>query len=133
MKSKTLKIISFIIIFLAATAIFTNKLSYSICGFSSNVTKENGEIIQNPYQGFYHIYAYALTDEDTKGAEAFAQKIKTDNPYSLALVEINLKNFSNRNLSDTALNQLETILSSSEKANKKLLLRIQWPSEPLFF
>jgi len=123
MKSKLIKILSFIIIFVAAAAFSTTKLSFNICSFSSNVTKESGEVIQNPYHGFYHIYAFALTDEDETKAVEFANRIKTNNPYSLALVEINLRNFSNRNLNEAALNQLETILSSTQKSDKKMILR----------
>lgn len=126
MKSKTLKMLSFIIILTISTAFNIRNLSFNQFGFSSKLTNESSEIIQNPYCGFYHIYAYSLTDDDISAAVNFAERIKTNNPYSLALVEINLKNFNNRSISDAALEQLETILSTSEKSGKKLILRFMY-------
>lgn len=133
MKSKSIKTIAFILLFISASLAGTNILSYNICGFSSYVTNESREVVQNPYMGFYHIYAYSLTDNDTSDTLSFCERIKTNNPYSLALIEINLKNFSNSNLSETALNQLETILSSCENANKNIILRFlyDWDGKAL--
>ena len=117
--------ISFILFIIIGikTNYFYTELTYLPYTFSSNVPKEVRDFTQNPYNGFYNLYGYSLTDEDTSKAEIVARNITQKDNYSLCLLEINLKNFSNCAISENALTQLETIFSNCEAANKKLLLR----------
>lgn len=136
-KKKILLILIIIIFILFSIALPTSVYIYlkyfSInTSYSSKVTKENSQFVQNPYQGFYHLYGFSLTDDNTDKAAALSDTIINDN-YSLALLEINLKNFNSQNLSDNALSQLETLLSSCEASDKKLIIRFlyDWDGKAL--
>ena len=84
---------------------------------------ETDAALGNPYEGMYHIYAYTLTDEDFSSTADIAADLEGDE-YRLALVEVNLRNFSDKELSVTALEQLNNILSVFDASDKSLILRL---------
>ncbi|MFR5401350.1 MAG: DUF4874 domain-containing protein [Lachnospira sp.] len=80
------------------------------------------EVLHNPYCGWYQIYGYTLTDEsqtagqnpawsvlDTKISAAVAQSESAND--RLALLQINLKQFADRDLTENALAELKHILT----------------------
>ncbi|MGN9060335.1 DUF4832 domain-containing protein [Mediterraneibacter faecis] len=96
----------------------SNRITYTTEPFS-----ESTEILSNPYQGFYHMIGYTLSD-DYIPTDNFSYQ--TDSyTDSLALVEINLKNYRTTEISETGLTQLDNILTSwsQSPANTKLILR----------
>ena len=72
--------------------------------FTAEKFSESNEVLENPYQGYYHIIGYTLNDTD----EAIASHADTYSD-SLVLLEINLKNYKNTDISEHALSQLEQI------------------------
>lgn len=90
--------------------------------FSPAVFAESTEPVPNPYCGFYHLYGYRLQEEDTSRAEDLAAVIAED-AYTIALLQINLRDYRTQNLTSTALAQLDTLFSSCEDAGKKLIVR----------
>lgn len=77
---------------------------------------ESTQLLDNPYQGFYRIYRYTLSDE--------APPVETATPpVSLALLEINLKQYRGGRISEKGLAQLEEILGAWAGAHTKLILR----------
>ena len=92
------------------------------------------EVLHNPYCGWYQIYGYTLTDEsqtagqnpawsvlDTKISAAVAQSESAND--RLALLQINLKQFADRDLTENALAELEHILTRWEESSCSLILR----------
>ena len=92
------------------------------------------EALHNPYCGWYQIYGYTLTDEsqtagqnpawsdlDTKISAAVAQSESAND--RLALLQINLKQFADRDLTENALAELEHIFNSWEESSCSLILR----------
>ena len=92
------------------------------------------EVLHNPYCGWYQIYGYTLTDEsqtagqnpawsvlDTKISAAVAQSESAND--RLALLQINLKEFADRNMTQNALAELEHILNCWEESSCSLILR----------
>lgn len=77
--------------------------------------------LDNPYCGWYQIYAYTLSDE-TPDTSAIDKSI-ADDPYRLALVQINLKLYRETPVSDMALSNLDSILSKWADSNKQIILR----------
>ena len=78
-------------------------------------------VISSPYQGLYRMYRYMLND-----SPCTQQQYQSDidsNPYTLALLEINLKTYRNTEISLFALHQCETILESWSHSHKKLIIR----------
>ena len=84
---------------------------------------ESNAPLQNPYCGFYHIIRYTLSDEYTPPDNlAYIIDSYTE---SLALLEINLKNYRKSEISEKGLAQLDDILNSWSQSPKgtKLILR----------
>ena len=92
------------------------------------------EVLHNPYCGWYQIYGYTLTDEsqtagqnpawsvlDTKISAAVAQSESAND--RLALLQINLKQFADRDLTENALAELKHILTRWEESSCSLILR----------
>ena len=68
--------------------------------FTAEKFSESNEVLENPYQGYYHIIGYTLNDTD----EAIASHADTYSD-SLVLLEINLKNYKNTDISEHALSK----------------------------
>lgn len=82
---------------------------------------ESTEPIPSPYQGLYRMYRYMLND-----SPCVEQQYLSDidsNPYTLALLEINLKNYRKTEISLSALHQCETIIKAWFHSDKKLIIR----------
>lgn len=101
--------------------VFTRRLNLK---YTPAVLEESTRELDNPYRGFYRMIGYILSD-DQKPAEAAAWCSENcdSNPYPLMLLEINLKNFSNSNISTKARNQLDKILKQCLLAKKQVILR----------
>lgn len=84
---------------------------------------ESSAPLPNPYQGFYHIIGYTLSDAYNPKTDFPGQPASYTEP--LVLVEINLNNYRASEISETGLSQLDDILTSWSKSpsNTKLLLR----------
>lgn len=94
------------------------RFSYTTESFS-----EGNEYLPNPYQGFYHIIGYTLSDSPLPEDELSSQIASYNAP--LALMEINLKNYNTTTISDNALKQLDSILTSwsQSPSHTHLILR----------
>ena len=101
--------------------VFTRHLNLK---YTPAVLEESARELDNPYRGFYRMIGYILSD-DRKPAEAAAWCSENcdSNPYPLMLLEINLKNYSNSNISTKARNQLDKILEQCLLAKKQVILR----------
>lgn len=97
---------------------FVNRISYTTESFS-----ESNEYLPNPYQGFYHIIGYTLSDEPVPTDEIDAQIASYRAP--LVLLEINLKNYRASGISEQGLRHLDTILTawSNTPSDTRLILR----------
>ena len=71
---------------------------------------ENSEILNNPYCGFYHLYGYLLSEEGRKPARQWCENMLANDSQSILLLQINLRHYSNKSISSSALDQLDTIL-----------------------
>lgn len=98
--------------------IWSNRITYMTESFS-----ESTKYLPNPYQGFYHIIGYTLSDDyDPADVPSYQTDSYTD---SLALLEINLKNYRTTEISQTGLSQLDDIFTSwsQSPSHTKLILR----------
>lgn len=82
---------------------------------------ESAAALENPYCGFYRIYAYRLngTLPDKNALSSAIEKA----PGRLALLQFNLRDWPNESLSEAALSQLDYILSAWASSDKQLILR----------
>lgn len=88
---------------------------------------ESTAYLDNPHIGYYHLYGYILKDETAYASPADVPNVpkpeEGGNGERLVLVQINLCRFKDRELTETALSQLHTILSAWCGADYSLLLR----------
>ena len=87
-------------------------------------SKESTADITNPFCGFYKINGYVLAEDKTaRDADIWCQRSCKDTPYPLMLLEINLRNYADQDLSANALSQLNRIFKICEKKKKQIILR----------
>lgn len=106
------------VLLICAWIAYTNRITYQTETFS-----ESTEYLANPYQGFYHIIGYMLSDDNIQTEDVSYQAASYTAP--LVLLEINLKNYRKTEISETGLAQLQDILTawSQSPSNTKLILR----------
>ena len=78
--------------------------------------------LDNPYQGWYHIYGYVLSDTELINVDDMQKAIAKDR-NQLVLVQINLLEYPDSEISALGLSQLETILLAWRDAGKQIILR----------
>ena len=85
---------------------------------------ETAEELDNPYQGYYNVYGFRLSEKG-KPLKDLDTVIEKDGDTKLVLIEINLNYYSDSEISDIGLMQLDTVLSKwSETAYSALCLRL---------
>lgn len=99
---------------------------------------ESTEYLDNPYIGYYSIYSYILKNRNEYATPGDVPYIPdpetTQNNEHLVQIQINLRQFKRRPLSDTALSQLDTILSAWYNTDYSLILRFvyDWHGDGLY-
>lgn len=92
---------------------------------------QNRRRVYQPYIGFYHMYGYVLGSDSLSNLPA-ASDSDAKNRQGIVMLEVNLQNFSNEDLSDSALSQLDTILSAWQRpwqsGDLTFSLRLGWKS-----
>ncbi len=84
---------------------------------------ESAEPLSNPYCGYFHLYGYRLSEDGTEPVVKWSSQMLEHDHQQLILLQINLRNYSDAPLSDSALEQLDCLLSQFTAANKQLILR----------
>ena len=109
-------------VFLAAlTLLFFWNRSRKIV-FTPETFRESTAVLRNPYQGFYRIFGYTLSDDGQHVQTPAADSIR-EYSFALVLLEINLRNYRTGAVSDSALAQLDAILKAWSQSDAQILLR----------
>ena len=104
--------LSYALPFTFITAVF----SYTSSGFAPA-----NDILNNPYCGWYDMFGYTISDASADTFDKRTQDyIQKSGSTRLVLLEINLKNFNNTELSDNALAQIDRIFTMWVKARMLL-------------
>lgn len=135
--SKTKRVVAIIAVLVAlaligAGVVWVVQLRYRGVAYRAFPQAETTAELNNPYQGFYTIFGFRLSDEEDPLANLDAL-VASEGEQRLALVEINLNAFSDRAISSVGLQQLETILSKWSSSDKHLILRFlyDWDGQNL--
>ena len=91
--------------------------------FEAAEQSESTDAVSNPYCGFYHLYGYQLSEEGNTPAKKWVSSVLANDDNYIVLLQINLVNYKNKPISDSALSQLDSIISSFAAANKQIILR----------
>ena len=90
--------------------------------FTPEAFWESTAVLKNPYQGFYRIFGYTLSDDGQHVQTTAADSIR-EYDFALVLLEINLRNYRTGPISDSALAQLDDILKAWSQSDAQILLR----------
>ena len=88
--------------------------------------KESTDIINNPYMGWYRIYAYTIDDTTDFDADSVTEAVSYDPDSRLALIELNIKAYRDGAISDQGLSKISDILDAWSHTNKQIILRIMY-------
>lgn len=89
---------------------------------------ESNKDLKNPDRGFYSIYCFLINDEgkDPDG-NRFVDLVRNygdmDSESALVLVEINLKNYRDGDISDAGLENIDNLLGTWSQSGKRVILR----------
>lgn len=106
---------------------------YQPASYQSVPGQETNISLENPFRGFYHMYGFTLSEDAPKMVtERIRQYIDSGN-LPLMLIQINLKNYADSDLSANALQQLDNILSELSDARRQIVLRFlyDWDGKAL--
>ena len=97
----------------------------------SYVFTESARELKNPGRGFYNLYRFMITDENTNYWKQVKEFYKTDEKTSLTLVEINLQNYRDGEISSAGLNNITYLFQALEDTGKQLIVRFvyDWDGE----
>lgn len=127
MKKIILVLIACISLLICTFTFFWIDKNYYTIEYTSNEFKETAQFLNNPYCGWYQICAYMITDDAYNHFDDLTNRyIRTCNNTRLALIEINLKNFNDKDLSDNALKQIDRILTMWNNGKHLLILRFMY-------
>ena len=90
--------------------------------YACTPSQETNAALKNPYCGYYHIYGFVLKDEETYQTPEDVPVYSND-PERLVQVQILLSRFQEKPITETALSQLDIILSAYAASGKQILLR----------
>lgn len=115
--------VSFLSAALIILSVFYSRHQY-LFTYAPAAFTESSEELRNPYCGFYSMYGYTLSDNKPVSAQAVQSHIRDAADRPLALLQINLRQFASRDLTDSALAQLDLLLSAWEQySDCHLILR----------
>lgn len=136
MKKRRL-IIGFFIVFLAAFLGAAGCLIYMSCWkvtWEEKLFTETSKTLDNPYCGWYQMYGYMLSDD---GGLIFEERtkeyIEKNKDNRLVLLEFNLKQFRDRDLSETSLTQIKNVFSQWSDSKCAIIVRFlyDWDGKAL--
>lgn len=93
--------------------------------------QESDRILSNPNRGFYHMHGFVIEDTVTDYRENLANRYCRDTETRLTLVEINLRNYRDGDISQGGLDNIGRLLDTLDRLDKRLILRFlyDWNGE----
>lgn len=83
---------------------------------------ESAAPLSNPDRGTYLIYGFAITDQNINYSTLVADKFKNDRSNTLAMIQINLRNYSNGEISEAGLEHIAELFGALRSVTGKRLL-----------
>jgi len=84
---------------------------------------ESARALHNPNRGFYHMHGFRITGSEVDFRENVAGRFAKDQETSLALIQINLQEFREGDISEEGLNSLANLFDALVHLDKQLILR----------
>ena len=92
---------------------------------------ESARQLRNPGRGYYNIYLFEITDEEVNYSQLVEDAYQKDKATSLTLVEINLQEYREGEISQAGLKNIDALLYALKKTDKQLIVRFlyDWAGE----
>lgn len=87
------------------------------------IYEESNRKLINPNRGFYHIYGFNITDAESDYNAEVRKTVGTDASESLELIEINLQNYANGDISEKGLENIDELFQALQKQGKHYIVR----------
>ena len=99
--------------------------------FDTEIFTESAEEIWNPDRGFYHIYGFLISDEPADMCEQLDRQMEKDTGHALAMVQINLREYRDKEISEEGLNNIESLFRAMSATNEHWIVRFlyDWDGE----
>ena len=93
--------------------------------------RESARELRNPGRGFYHLYRFMITDEKVNYWQVVQEMYRDDRSTSLSLVEINLQNYRDGEVSKAGMANIGKLFQALGDLDKQLILRFvyDWDGE----
>ncbi|NCE65343.1 DUF4832 domain-containing protein [Pseudoflavonifractor sp. 524-17] len=91
--------------------------------------EESNRPLANPNRGFYRIYGFQITDEEMDYPALVGKFYSWDTDTTLALVEINLMEYREGEISPAGLQNLDALLRALCAGDKQLIVRFLYDCE----
>lgn len=96
---------------------------------TAEVFTESPRQLENPNRGFYRIYAFEIFDEKTDYRALVQDSCREDTGSTLALVEINLRQYRLGSISEAGLRNIERLFAAWAEGKKRLIVRFAYDLE----
>ena len=92
---------------------------------------ESARELHNPERGFYNLYCFMITDEEADYEQFVQDYYSKDRNTSLALIEINLQNYRDCEISEAGLKNMTALFRMLNEFDKQIIVRFlyDWHGE----
>lgn len=92
----------------------------------SNLFTESSRELKNPGRGFYQLYRFMITDEEVNYWKMVQGLYEADKDTRLTLVEINLQNYRDGEISRQGMDNVEALFRALSDLDKQLIVRFMY-------
>ncbi len=130
MRKKLAFFILFVLIITGIAAGLHDYFHWQVTFNTENFT-ESAQEIWNPDRGFYHIYGFLISDEPADMGGQLDRQMEKDTGHALAMVQINLREYRDREISEEGLKHIEDLFlaMSAEKEHWIVRFLYDWDGE----
>ena len=130
-RSKRKKILMFtaiVIVSVAALLLFL-KYRYIRVETESFPFTESAHKLSNPNRGFYHLYTYLITEEQTDYEEVIQNIDQNDTDTELMMIKICLQRYREGRISENGIKNIKRLFAALESLDKQMILRFVYDDE----
>lgn len=121
----------FIILFTVLFVVWGRKRGHGRVTFSAEQFTESSRYLSNPNRGFYHIYGFMITDTAVEWSETVSEQLQEDTETNLAMIQINLCNYRDRELTEQGLDSIRGLFRVLRGTGRQFIVRFlyDWTGE----
>lgn len=112
--------IPLVLILAICTGLFAAHLK-KVTAYAATPLLETNAILSNPYMGWYSLIGYTLSDSESLSVPT--SYLGADSPTELVLLEINLGNYADCDISEEGISRLDQLFSDWSDTKNQLILR----------